>query len=66
MDIKDFQDIIIHDLLSSNKHNSEINDSKAAKVTWSQRIFLISLVIIPIIVIIVLHAFTAGSINITR
>lgn len=61
-----FQDIIIHDFLASNKHNSEINDSKAVMVVWSQRTFMVGLVIITILVLIVLHAFMLGSITITK
>jgi purine-cytosine permease-like protein len=66
MDIKEFQDILIHDYLSCIKDNSETNDSKATKVAWSQRIFLLSLAIIPVLAIMVLHAFFVGAINVPR
>jgi len=64
--IADFQCDMIHDYLECNIYNAKKNCSKAKQVIWSQRIFLISLVIIPILLLIIINAFRTIGISLSQ
>jgi lipopolysaccharide export LptBFGC system permease protein LptF len=59
--IPDFQNLMIHEYLYCNKFNNELNARKAIMLYYAQIIFLFSLLILPILVILVLHAFISRA-----
>lgn len=62
-DAPNLREILVKSYLSCNKLNHEINEIRARKVLWAQTIFLISLIIFPILVGFVLHAYVTGGIT---
>jgi hypothetical protein len=63
--ITEFQHDMILDYLECNIYNAKKNYSKAKWAILSQRIFLFSLVIIPIILAIIIHAFRTVGISLS-
>jgi hypothetical protein len=62
--LNEFQDRIIRDYLGSNKFNHELNEKKGRMVYYAQIIFLGSLIIFPVLVVLVLHAFLTNAITV--